>query len=57
MTPAIIFEALTFFLKLLDRFTQGDAQAAQRLKDILPARTYTRMVREREKTLDKAKFG
>jgi hypothetical protein len=50
-------EAILSFLNLLLRFGRGDERAAQKLKDILPERTYTRLVREREKALDKAKFG
>lgn len=57
MTLTTLIEALTAFFNLLRRFDQGDARAAQRLKDILPERTFTRMVRERERALDKAKFG
>jgi len=57
MTLAIAIEAVVAFFGLLRRFDQGDARAATRLKDILPERTYTRMVREREKALDRAKFG
>ena len=57
MTLATIVEAVVAFFNLLRRFDQGDARATQRLKDILPERTFTRMVREREKALDKAKFG
>jgi hypothetical protein len=57
MTLATAIEAVVAFFNLLRRFDQGDARAAQRLKDILPERTYTKMVREREKALDKAKFG
>lgn len=52
-----ILEIFNAFLGLLRRFDQGDARATQKLKDILPARTFTRMVREREKALDRAKFG
>jgi len=57
VTLATIVEAVVAFFNLLRRFDQGDARATQRLKDILPERTFTRMVREREKALDKAKFG
>lgn len=57
MTPATVLAALTTFLGLLRRFEQGDARATQKLKSILPESTFTRLVREREKALDKAKFG
>jgi len=57
MTLASVIEAVVAFFNLLRRFDQGDARAAQRLKDILPDRTYTKMVREREKALDAKKFG
>jgi hypothetical protein len=57
MTLASVIEAIGAFLGLLRRFDQGDERATQKLKDILPERTYTRLVREREKALDKAKFG
>ena len=57
MTLTVIIEAVSAFFGLLRRFDQGDVRAAQKLKDILPERTYTRMVREREKALDRAKFG
>jgi len=57
MSVATIAEIFDWLWGLIRRFDHGDARAAQRLKDILPERTYTRMVREREKQLDKAKFG
>jgi hypothetical protein len=57
MSPTLILEAFTALVKLIDRFMQGDKVAAKRLKDILPATTFTRMVREREKARDRAKFG
>lgn len=57
MNSSTVLEALTVFLGLLQRFNAGDARATARLKDILPARTYTRMVREREREKDRAKFG
>lgn len=52
-----IIETIGAFLGLLRRFDQGDERAAKKLKDILPQQTYTRMVREREKEKDRAKFG
>lgn len=57
MTLTTILEATTAFFNLLRRFERGDERATQKLKAILPERTYTRMVREREKQLDRAKFG
>jgi len=57
MSIAIIIEAIGSFFGLLRRFEQGDARAEQRLKDILPQRTYTNLVRERERERDRAKFG
>jgi hypothetical protein len=57
MNLATIIEAVDAFMGLLRRFDQGDARATQKLKDILPQQTHTRMVREREKELDKKKFG
>jgi len=57
MTAASALEAIAVFLGLLDRFSKGDARATQKVKDILPASMFTRMVREREKALDRKKFG
>lgn len=57
MSIATIAEIFDWLWGLLRKFDQGDARATQRLKDILPERTYTRMVREREKALDEKKFG
>jgi hypothetical protein len=57
MSLATIIEAVTAFFGLLRHFDQGDQRAAKKLKDILPDQTYTRLVREREKALDKKKFG
>jgi hypothetical protein len=52
-----IIEAIGGFLGLLRRFDRGDARAEKKLKDILPSQTYTRMVRERERSRDIEKFG
>ena len=57
MSIAAILEAVGAFLGLLRRFDEGDEKAAQKLKDILPANTYTSLVREREKAKDRARFG
>jgi len=57
MTLASVVEATVAFFNLLRRFDQGDARAAQRLNDILPERTYTRLVRERAREKDRKKFG
>jgi len=56
MTLSTIIEAIGAFLGLVREFERGSKQAEKRLKDILPARTYTQLAREREREKDRAKF-
>ena len=52
-----IVEAVRAFLGLLGRATGGDAEAMERLKDILGPDLHTRLVSETQDQLDRAKFG
>ena len=56
MSISTIIDTLMAFMGLLRRFARGDKRAEQKLKDILPQRTYTALVRERERARDRAKY-
>jgi len=57
MKASTILDAVTALLVLLRNAVGGDAKALERLKDVLPARTYTQIAREGARAKDRAKYG
>jgi hypothetical protein len=57
MSVRTVIETILSVLGLIEKVSRGDKRAAMKLKDIVPKRTHTRMMREAEKARDEAKFG
>lgn len=53
----MIADVIRFLIDLADAALRGDAQAQEKLRDILPERMFTDMVAEAQDKLDREKFG
>lgn len=54
---ALIFDVIRIVLSLVEDAINGNSDAQETLKDILPAESYTKLVRKAQDKLDQDKFG
>lgn len=54
---ALIFDVIRIVLSLVEDAINGDSDAQETLKDILPTESYTKLVRKAQDKLDQDKFG
>jgi len=54
---ALIFDIIRIVLSLVEGALNGNTDAQQKLKDILPTESYTKLVRKAQDKLDQDKFG
>ena len=53
----MIADIIRLLVDIVDSAFNGDTEAQEKLKDILPERMYTEMVAEAQDRLDEQKFG